>query len=139
MGVETSSLRERREEVVRRHIDAENDGDIDAMIASFHRPRYQVVPMDALSDGETAVRELVSGLVNGFPDLRCEPVVIHHADDAVIVEARLTGTHRKEWAGLTPHGRRMDLAIACIFDFDEDRLINETVYFDFATLQRQLG
>lgn len=139
MGVETSSLRERREEVVRRHIDAENDGDIDAMIASFHRPRYQVVPMDVLSDGEAAVRELVGGLVSGFPDLRCEPVVIHHADEAVIVEARLTGTHRKEWAGIAPRGRRMDVAIACIFDFDEDRLVNETVYFDFATLQRQLA
>ena len=139
MAVETFGLRGRREEIVRRHIDAENDGDIDAMLATFHRPRYQVVPMDVLSDGEPAVRELVGGLVGGFPDLRCEPVVIHHADDAVIVEARLTGTHRKEWAGLTPRGGRMDLAIACIFDFDEDRLINETVYFDFATLQRQLG
>lgn len=139
MGVETSSLRARREEVVRRHIEAENDGDIDAMIASFHRPRYQVVPMDVLSDGEDAVRELVGALVGSFPDLRCEPVVLHHADEAVIVEARLTGTHRKEWAGIPPRGRRMDVAIACIFDFDEDRLINETVYFDLATLQRQLA
>lgn len=114
-------------------------GDVDAMIATFHRPRYQVVPMDVVSDGEAAVRELIGGLVGGFPDLRCEPIVIHHADEAVIVEARLTGTHRNEWAGLTPRGRCMDLPIACVFDFDDDRLVNETVYFDFATLQRQLA
>lgn len=139
MAVETSSLRQRREDIVRRHIDAESNGDIDAMIATFHRPRYQVVPMDVVSDGEAAVRELVGGLVGGFPDLRCEPIVIHHADEAVIVEARLTGTHRGEWAGLAPRGRRMDVAIACVFDFDEDRLVNETVYFDYATLQRQLA
>lgn len=139
MNVETASLRQRREEMVRRHLDAENDGDIDAMIATFHRPRYQVVPMDVVSDGEAAVRELVGQLVGGFPDFRCEPIVVHHADDAVIVEARMTGTHKKEWAGIAPRGGRMDVAIACVFDFEDDRLVNETVYFDFATLQRQLG
>jgi hypothetical protein len=33
----------------------------------------------------------------------------------------------------------MNIRVACVFNFEEDRLINETVYFDFATLQRQLG
>ena len=139
MSVERPSRRERRETLVRRHIDAENDGDVDAMLATFHRPRYQVVPMDLMSDGETAVRELVGGLLNGFPDLRCEPITIHHADEAVIVEARLSGTHRTEWAGIAPRGGRMDLPSVCIFDFDDDRVVNETVYCDFATVQRQLG
>ena len=41
-------LREQREEVVRRHVAAENTGDLDGMIASFHRPRYQVIPMGAV-------------------------------------------------------------------------------------------
>jgi steroid delta-isomerase-like uncharacterized protein len=135
----TPDLRARREAVVRRHVDAENRGDLDATIASFHRPRYHVVPMGVVSDGETAVRELVGGLVGGFPDFHFEPLATHHADDAVIVEARMTGTHRGEWAGLKPHGGRMDLRIACVFDFEDDRLVNETVYFDFATLARQLG
>jgi steroid delta-isomerase-like uncharacterized protein len=139
MSVEGQSLRERREALVQRHIDAENDGDVDAMIATFHRPRCQMVAMDLMSDGETAVRALMGPLVRAFPDLRCEPITVHHADEAVIVEARLSGTHRAEWAGIAPRGGRMDLPIVCIFDFDEDRLVNETVYFDFATLQRQLG
>ena len=51
----------------------------------------------------------------------------------------MTGTHRAEWAGLPPLGSRMDLPAACVFDFEADRLINETVYFDFATVQRQLA
>ena len=57
----------------------------------------------------------------------------------MIVEARMTGTQRREWAGLTPRGGKMDVALVCVFDFDEDRLLGETVYFDFATVQRQLG
>lgn len=134
-----ASVRERREAVVRRHIDAENRGDLDAMIASFHRPRYDVVPMGVVSEGEAAVRELVRGLVTAFPDFCFQPEAIHHADRAVIVEARMTGTHRVAWAGLPPKGGTMDLRAACVFDFEEDRLVNETVYFDFAALQRQLG
>ena len=67
------------------------------------------------------------------------PVLQRHADRAVIVEGRMTGTHRAPWAGLTPKGGKVDLRTACVFDFQEDRLVNETVSFDFAALQRQLG
>ena len=33
----------------------------------------------------------------------------------------------------------MDLRAACVFDFEEDRLVNETVYFDVGALQTQLA
>ena len=33
----------------------------------------------------------------------------------------------------------MDVPLAAIFEFDEDRLTCEKVYFDFATVLRQLG
>jgi steroid delta-isomerase-like uncharacterized protein len=131
-------LRARREAVVRRHIAAENSRDLEATVASFARPRYDVVPIGAVSEGEAAVRALVAGLLDAFPDFRFEPSVIHHAAAAVIVEGRMTGTQRGEWAGIPPRNAAMDLRVACVFDFDADRLLNETVYFDFATLHRQL-
>jgi len=34
---------------------------------------------------------------------------------------------------------RSTCPVACIFDFEEDRLVCEKVYFDFATMLRQLG
>jgi predicted ester cyclase len=112
--------------------------DLNGTIASFHHPRYDVVPMGASATG-AAVRELIGGLVRAFPDFHFEPLVMHHADRAVVVEGRLTGTHRVVWAGILPRGGRMDLRVACVFDFEGERLMNETVYFDFATLQRQLS
>jgi steroid delta-isomerase-like uncharacterized protein len=138
-GDQESSLRERRQAVVKMHIDAENSVDLDKMIASFHRPRYEVVPMGAVFEGEQPVRALVGGLVGGFPDFCFTPTKVHYADEAVIVEARMTGTHEAEWAGLPPLGKRLDIALVCVFDFEEDRLVNETVYFDFAAAQRQLS
>ena len=134
-----SALQARRQAAVQKHIDAENSADLDAMIASFHRPRYEVFPMGATFEGEQPVRELVAGLVGAFPDFRFTPTRTHHAEHAVIVEARMTGTHRREWAGLPPLGKKLDLPLICVFDFEDDRLVNEKVYFDFADVQRQLG
>jgi hypothetical protein len=38
-----------------------------------------------------------------------------------------------------PTGRKMDVTVACVFEFEEDRLVCEKVYFDMATVMRQLG
>src|SRR5215510_6450166 len=37
-----TSLRQHREETVKQHVDGENRHDIEATIATFHRPRYEV-------------------------------------------------------------------------------------------------
>lgn len=132
-------IRQVREDVVRRHIDAENCGDVEAVIATFHRPRYNVVPMGQVTEGESAVRELMSGLMRSFPDFRFEQQAIHHADSAVILEGLITGTQREAWGGIPPAGQRMNVPVACVFAFEGTRLMNETVYFDFATAARQLA
>ncbi|HEX3152430.1 MAG TPA: ester cyclase [Gemmataceae bacterium] len=134
-----AELRARRDAVVRAHVDAENTANLDGTVASFHHPQYDVVPMGAVFDGAAAVQDLIGGLIRGFPDFHFDPTIVHHAEKAVIVEGRMTGTHRAEWAGISPKGKKLDMRLACVFNFDGDRLINETVYFDFATLQRQLG
>jgi ketosteroid isomerase-like protein len=92
-SLETTTQRGRREAVVRDHVAAENAGDVGATLTTFHRPRYNVLPMGVVSDGEEAVRQLVGGLINAFPDFHFEIGKLHHADDAVIVEGVMTGTH----------------------------------------------
>ena len=51
----------------------------------------------------------------------------------------LSGTHQGEWAGIPATGRRASVRIACLYEFEEDRLVYERVWFDFATILRQLG
>lgn len=135
----SSELRAQRQAVVDQHVNAENTGDMDAMIASFRTPRYEVFPMGAVFEGEQSVRDMVGGLVAGFPDFKFTPLKTHHSEDAVIVEGLMTGTHRGEWAGMTPKGNKLELPLVCIFDFDGADLVNEKVYFDFAAVQRQLS
>ena len=71
--------------------------------------------------------------------MRAELIELHHADDAVVVEFDLLGTHRGNFRGLPPTGRSFRCRMAALFVFEDDRLVNERVYFDSATIQRQLG
>ena len=132
-----TSLRQRRKAIVNQHAEAENRHDIEATIATFHHPRYEM--NGDPSDGEAAVRELLQGLMNGLPDLHAEIGKMRHADDAVIIEGLITGTHDGEWAGIPPTGRRVEVPAAAIFEFDEDRLLCEKVYMDFAAVLTQIG
>ena len=51
----------------------------------------------------------------------------------------VSGTHQGEWAGIPATGRRASVRFACLYEFEEDRLVCERVWFDFATILRQLG
>lgn len=132
-----TGLRQHREAIVRQHADAENRHDVEATIATFHQPRYEVNGQP--SDGEAAGRELLHRLMDGFPDLHAEVGEFRHADDAVFGESVITGTHDGEWAGLPPSGRRVEVPVAGIFEFDDDRLVCEKVFIDFAAILTQLG
>lgn len=138
-ATDQQSLRERREAAVAEHVGAENRHDVEAAIAAFHRPRYEIVPFGMAIEGEMAVRQVLQGLMAAFPDLHLEANKIHHGDDAVIWEGRLTGTHAGPWAGIPATGRRVDHPVAAIFEFEEDRLVCERAYFDAATVLRQIG
>ena len=132
------NLRERREAIVNEHVEAENRHDVRATIATFHEhARYEV--NGETSDGETAVRDLLQDLMDGFPDFQVEIGRLHHADDAVIGEGRITGTHNGPFAGVPPTGRPVDYPAVAIFEFEDDRLLCEKVFFDSATILVQIG
>jgi len=144
------ALRARREAAVMEHLHGERHGaNLDAAIAACRdgHATYDVVALEHLKPpGQAvthptpeAVREHLAQFVAGFPDLWLEIDRLHHADDAVIVEGRTQGTHTGEFNGIAPTGRRMDLRAAVVYRFEDDAMTNETVYFDMATMMRQLG
>jgi SnoaL-like polyketide cyclase len=64
---------------------------------------------------------------------------MHHADDAVLVEAMLYGTHQGSFRGLPPTGRSFEMQFLAVFVFEHALFVCERVYFDSATVLRQLG
>jgi hypothetical protein len=60
-------------------------------------------------------------------------------DDTVISEFDLLGTNTGEFLGLPPTGKSFRVPVVAVFFFDGDRITNERVYLDSASLLRQIG
>jgi steroid delta-isomerase-like uncharacterized protein len=131
-------LRAQREATVRRHMESENVHDFDTVIATFSHPRYELIPTGQIHDGEAAVRAYFSETRSAFPDQRNELISLRHADDAVIVEFWLLGTHKGPLMGFEPTGQEFKCRMTAFFIFEGANLICERVYFDSATILRQL-
>ena len=133
-------LRSRREAVVRRHMEAENVHDFETVMGTFAHPRYEIVPTGQVHDGDAAVRQYFKDTRAAFPDQRNEPISLRHADDAVVTEFWLLGTQRGPLLGIAPTGRSFRVRMVALFLFEAggDGIVCERVYFDSASLLRQL-
>jgi len=132
-------VRKHREEIVREHMESENHHDFDTTLGTFEHPRYEIVPTGDVFDGADEVRKYFEDSRTAFPDQRNELIALHHADDGVIVEFDLKGTHKGPLRGIPPTGKEFTCRTAAFFLFEEDRLVCERVYFDAATIMAQLG
>ena len=134
-----STLRERREAVVREHMESENRRAFDVTLGTFAHPRYELVATGEVFDGAEAVSAYYAASRAAFPDQRNEVLAIHHPDDGVVVEFDLLGTHRGPFRGVPATGREFRCRMIALFLFEGERIACERVYFDSATILRQLG
>lgn len=140
MTIAGQSLRERRLAIVRRHMQTENELDFATTLTTFDHPRYELVATGQVFDGAEEVSGYYQSSRAAFPDQRNENVVLTSAEDAVIAEFDLLGTHRGELAGVPATGRSFRCRMCAIFLFppEGDRIVGERVYFDQGTIVRQL-
>ncbi|MCO5997975.1 ester cyclase [Actinoallomurus rhizosphaericola] len=138
----STSVREAREALIRTHFESETAQDFDVTLATMSHPRYEIVPTGEVFDGPEEVMAYYHRSREAFPDQRHDNVRLRHADDAVIAEFDLLGTHLGELYGIPPTGRAFRCPMVAFFLFDGpegDRIICERVYFDIATIATQLG
>jgi steroid delta-isomerase-like uncharacterized protein len=133
------AVREKREAIVIEHMESENLHRFDRTLETFDHPRYELIATDEVHDGPEEVAAYFEETRAAFPDQRNELLALHHADEAVIAEAMLYGTHLGPFRGLPPTGREFEMRFCALFLFEDDRLVCERVYFDAATILRQLG
>ena len=134
----TAALRLER---VMEHVRLENAHDLEGVVRTFGGDGfYDDAPWNEHHAGLDAVRAYYSRLYRAAPDLHLDVESARVADDAVILEVRLRGTHQGTWRELPPTGRSIDLPICGIFTFDaQHRLAGERIYYDRATVLGQLG
>lgn len=127
-----AGLRQSRETTVLAHLDAEKHRDLDATLATFKVGAARLeLPGGEVADGPAKVADTYRVLFHAFPDLSTpdlEPGSLCHHGDLVIAEIRLQGTHMGTFRGLPPTGRRIDMPLVAIFEFDGPDLLCERVY-----------
>jgi steroid delta-isomerase-like uncharacterized protein len=130
-----------RLKLVDEHIDRENRHDLDGIMATFGAAaRYDDEPWEAHYTSRDGVRTFYADLLRAMPDLHIDVKHRHVSETAVIVEIVVQGRHLGSWRGLRPTGRLIQFPVCSIFTFDDDdRLAGEKIYYDRATIMRQLG
>ena len=138
--VETANL-DARVAVVEQHVRAENAHDLEAVLATFGAgPRYDDEPWADHRHGLDGVRSYYTELMRALPDLVIDVQRRHVSSDCIILEVVIRGTHSGAWRGLPATFRRVDFPLCGVYTFDaDDRLAGERIYYDRATVLRQLG
>ena len=140
----SSILKDRRSAwiaIVEQHIRLENAHDLEGVLDTFgDGARYDDEPWAEHYDGRNGVRRFYEQLMKALPDLEIEVQHRHVAEDAIVVEVVIRGTHLDGWRGLPATGRRVEFPLCGIYTFDaNDRLAGEKIYYDRGTVLRQLG
>ena len=136
----SDELRQRRLAVIKEHFDTEVSQEFDLTLATFNgHPHYEIMATGEVYDGDAEVMGYYMTTRTAFPDQRHDNVRIHIADDAVITEFDLLGTNLGEFYGMPPTGQSFSVPVIAVFFFEGDRIVNERIYFDAASLVTQIG
>ena len=88
-----SKVRGHREAVLTALLAAQNRHDVEASLACFAHPRYELVGNQRVYEGADEVRRYYATTFGAFPDLTFELIESHHADRSMIVEMWMGGSH----------------------------------------------
>jgi steroid delta-isomerase-like uncharacterized protein len=126
---------------VEQHILLENQHNLEGVLATFgETAHYDDEAWSEHYEGREGVRQFYQQLMAALPDLEIVIRKQYFAEDAIVVEVTIRGTHGGEWKGLPATGRRVEVPLCGVYTFDaEDRLAGERIYYDRATVLRQLG
>jgi steroid delta-isomerase-like uncharacterized protein len=127
--------------LVEEHIRLENAHDLEGVLRTFgDAARYDDEAWDEHHHGPDGVRNFYQQLMSAIPDLAIDVQNRHITGEAILVEVVIRGTHLGAWRGLPPTGRSIQFPLCGIYTFDaNDRLAGERIYYDRATVLRQLG
>src|SRR5689334_19621546 len=93
--------------------------DLEGVLATYgDNARYDDEPWDTHYAGRAGVRLFYEQLMNALPDLEIEVQRRYIAEDSIVVEVIIRGTHLGDWRGLAATGRRVEFPLCGIYTFD---------------------
>ena len=128
MGWRGGYMSEEHKGMVRRMVEGINAGDIEATVDGLFAPR-----------AARRVKRLFTEFYTAFPDWREEIVELVAEGDAVAGRFRCSGTHRGEFLGEAPTGRRMEVEEVFFLRAEGGKFVDFWALEDSLSRMRQLG
>jgi steroid delta-isomerase-like uncharacterized protein len=123
-----------------RHVLAENRRSIESLLETLcSEPIYKIMATNATYKGRDQVAQFYTGLFEGVPNATFELINAFVGEEGVVEESILRGTQRGPLFGIPPTGREIALPLTIVFPILNGRIMGERLYFDLATLARELG
>jgi len=119
---------EKNKDMVRRMVDAINSGEEAEAVEELFAPR-----------AARRVGRLFAEFRSAFPDWHEEIVHLVAEGDTVAGRFRCSGTHRGEFLGEAPTGRRMEVEEVFFMRAEDDRFVDFWALEDSPGRMRQLG
>jgi steroid delta-isomerase-like uncharacterized protein len=123
-----------------RHMLAENRRSIEGLLETLcDDPIYKVMATNETHQGKAAVADFYQSLFVGVPDAFFELINVFVGEEGVVEESILRGTHQGQFFGIEATWREIALPVIIVFPMLNGQIMGERLYFDAATLARQLG
>ena len=131
----------KRMAVLREHIRAESDQDMEALLGGMTSDCFNDVagvPKPFVGPEQTAERYRKHW--EGFPDFAVRVRRVLCADEScVVTENEWRGTHLGTFLGWPATGKPVRMRAIVVWHFKGDELWGETIFFDNASLLKQIG
>lgn len=130
--------------LIRSHYEAVNHGDIDAGAMLVDRNfEWTNVPLNIKKRGQQGYREFLNLWLSALPDAKVDVKTIQANDDWVVVEFTGKGTNSGPFNGpegqIMPTGKQVEVNFCELFQIKNGKIVRGKLYFDSASLMRQLG
>src|SRR5471030_2998792 len=133
-------------EVIIRKLYAAAEGpgmDTEKFVSFFSKKGYMYdVPSGTKFRGK-AIGDSIAALASAFPDVHRELLSIYVAEDVVVVELRIRGTHKGELAlgskTIAPTGKAIDAPCVDVFRLEGGKVVSFNCYNQPSVMQQQLG
>ena len=139
----SQNLRGIREQIVLKHLQAENAHDIEGIMETF-----SAEPSFALNGAELAGQETIRAVYEGFgfgqngsfSDIQLKLQKWYWGDESVTIEIFLNAKHTGDWQGIAATGKSVAIPFCAVFTFDDaNKVASERAWFDGALVLQQLG
>jgi C-1 hydroxylase len=127
---------EENKAIVRHFLEALNKQDLSSL-SDFVAPDY----LDHTNQfqGLDSVKQAITTVYKGFPDFHVTIEDIIAEGEKVWVRETETGTHRGEYQGIAPTGKKMTFTCVDTFKIVDGKIAEAWHVYDFLEFYRQLG